>query len=378
MRLIILKLCILLSMLLSAQAPALIPYQAIVRDPSGQPMLNSAVNARFTIHEGEPTGEAIWQELQAVNTGATGLITVQLGSSIPLANIDWASGGKFLQMEIDLGSGFVDIGTQQMLSVPYALHASNVRLDVSEVGDTLFVGDNSYVIIPGVSDANDGGGIDQEGQSFSSVVIGTQDWMNENLNVAKYSDGTPIPKVTNSIEWSALTTGAWCWYNNDSASYAAQYGRLYNWYAVAGIYDEASAADVTLRKQLAPTGWHVPNDVEWSTLINFLDSTAVGGINSGNIAGGKMKTTGTIEDETGFWLSPNTGATNSSDFSGAPGGARSATGLFSLFGSKCYFWTASDTGVNNGLGRQLIYNGAQVGRFAYFKREGFSVRCVRD
>ncbi|MFM9006100.1 MAG: FISUMP domain-containing protein, partial [Flavobacteriales bacterium] len=129
--------------------------------------------------------------------------------------------------------------------------------------------------------------------SIETVTIGSQQWMKKNLSVATYTDGTPIPQVTDPMEWMNLTTGAWCWYNNDSATYAATYGRLYNWYAVAGIYDEACWADPALCKQLAPIGWHVPSDAEWSMMINFLDPVADGGNTLPNIAGGMMKTIGT-------------------------------------------------------------------------------------
>jgi uncharacterized protein (TIGR02145 family) len=163
------------------------------------------------------------------------------------------------------------------------------------------------------------GGTDQEGDTFTSVFIGSQEWMSENLSVASYTDGTPIPQVTDPFEWISLTTGAWCWYENDSATYAATYGRLYNWHAVAGIYNAASEANPALRKQLAPSGWHVPSDAEWSTMINFLDPLADGG-NNPNMAGGMMKATGTYSDSTGLWIAPNVGATNASGFSGVPGG----------------------------------------------------------
>ena len=132
------------------------------------------------------------------------------------------------------------------------------------------------------------GGIDQDGNVFNSVVIGNQDWMSQNLDVAVYTDGTPIPQVTDPNVWISLTTGAWCWYNNDSATYAATYGRLYNWYAVNDA------------RGFAPQGWHIPSEAEYRTLETTLGSPFVA-------AGGAMKST------TG-WNAPNTGATNSSGF----------------------------------------------------------------
>lgn len=201
MRFIFLSLLGFVSLIISAQAPALIPYQAIARNADGQPAANSAVTVRFSIHNETVNGEVIWQEEQSTTTGATGLMTLQLGSIASLANIDWAGGAKFLQIELNFGSGFIDMGTQQMLSVPYALHAGSVQLNVSLYGDTLFTGNGQFLIVPGVSYANNGGL-----QEITSVVIGGQEWMNRNLSVATYSDGTPIPQVTNFADWSALTT----------------------------------------------------------------------------------------------------------------------------------------------------------------------------
>jgi len=163
------------------------------------------------------------------------------------------------------------------------------------------------------------------------VTICNQVWATRNLDVTTYSDGTPIPQVTDQLAWASLTTGAWRYYNNDPANNAV-YGKLYNWYAVAGIYDAASLADPTLRKNISPTGWHVSTDTEWSTLINCLDPTANGGNNT-NVAGGALKETGTTH-----WISPNTGATNSSGFTGLPGGYLNKNGVFTNLRNRGPWW----------------------------------------
>jgi uncharacterized protein (TIGR02145 family) len=825
MRITLFTFCMLLSTLLSAQAPALIPYQAIARDAAGQALVNSVVNARFTLHEGAATGAVIWQESQSITTTALGLFTVKLGSIESLTSVNWANGAKFIQVELELGGGFVDLGSQQLLSVPYALYAGSVRLNISSTGDTLFLGNSSSVIIPGISSANpnsgneqgpflgnvravdvigrvvdesgnpviganvqagygsqsvltdgrgffrllgiscydkialvkvsksgyfdgarsfvptdgqnqvriallaknnagsfnaaaggqvslegvvidfapssialngqpysgnvnvainsidpsdtwsmsqqmpgslvgangqqldilrslgmagvqltddsdqelqllegstvtirfevptslltdapstiplwhysesqgywmregeatldgtayegevshfsfwncdipaeavlfsltvqsdtflgnsfpmegafvtitssvygtrygytasngfvsglvpaneilevnvyvlcgdeqifvysntigplssdystlysvndfpsiallqgqlldafgspvDGyvylengpmvsttngsyhmlsctgndvligfsysgfelcsasptsvsimtgvnnvdlnisncaqyglagsGGLDQEGNSFPSVIIGSQEWTSVNLDVATYNDGTPIPQVADNAAWAALNTGAWCWFNNDSASYAATYGRLYNWYAVAGIYDAASAADSSLRKQLAPAGWHVPTNAEWSTLMYFLDP--MGAITSTNIvfsriAGGMMRTTGTVEGGTGLWLAPNSNASNVTGFSALGGGLRNeAAGLYlSTTGRYGNFWLSTErdndngsTYIHNSFFNPSVGTGGTAGGMSVSKRSGRSVRCIRD
>jgi uncharacterized protein (TIGR02145 family) len=326
----------------------------------------------------------VWQELQTVSTSALGLFTVQLGSSVALTNVNWANGAKFMQVELDLGSGFVDIGTQQLLSVPYALHAGSVHLDVSATGDTLFMGDGSFVIVPGISEANNNGDggtttgttlhtcgtpnihnpdltygtmTDQEGNVYKTIVIGTQEWMAENLNTSIYRNGDAIPTNLDNTAWSNTTSGAWAHYNND-VSYACPYGKLYNWYTCVDA------------RQLCPTGWHVPTDAEWTVLTNYLGGEVV--------AGGKMKAMGTIEAGTGLWLSSNVEATNSSGFSGAPGGFRLVGGDYAGIGSDGNWYSSSESTMANAWRRYLDYAAGNANRDAGNKEGGFSVRCLRD
>jgi uncharacterized protein (TIGR02145 family) len=218
---------------------------------------------------------------------------------------------------------------------------------------------------------------DIDGNTYQSVTNCGLTFTKQNLNVSKYSDGTPIPQVTDPTAWQNLTTGAWCYYNNDPAN-GAVYGKLYNWYAVAGIYDAASAANPALRKKLAPTGWHIPTDGEWSSLINCLDPNANGGSTFPNIAGGKMKATGTIQSGTGLWQSPNTEATNESGFSGLPAGCRSNDGTFSLIGGYGIWWSSSENDTTDAWYRALAYNDGFAYRLYSYKEGGFSVRCLRD
>ena len=201
--------------------------------------------------------------------------------------------------------------------------------------------------------------------NIPQVTICTQVWTAKNLDITAYSDGTPIPQVTDPTEWANLTTGAWCYYNNDQANNAV-YGKLYNWYAAAGIYDAASLNTPTLRKKLAPAGWHVPTDAEWTTL-----TTCLGGK---SVAGGKMKETGTAH-----WQSPNTDATNSSGFSGLPGAYRYPIGSFSPIGGYGYWWSSSETSAKNGWYCNLYYeSGHASGSGSGNKIVGFSVRCLKD
>jgi uncharacterized protein (TIGR02145 family) len=217
---------------------------------------------------------------------------------------------------------------------------------------------------------------DVDGNTYQSVTICSQTWTQSNLNVSKYSDGSPIPQVTDPTALVNLTTGAWCYYNNDPASEAV-YGKLYNWYAAAGIYDAASLANPALRKKLAPTGWHVSTDDEWSTLINCLDPNADGG-NNYNAVGSKMKATGTIQAGTGLWESPNTGATNETGFTGLPGGFLANYGVFSDVGNAGHWWSSSEYNITFGWSHYLYHNDRNVFKATNSKKSGMSVRCLKD
>jgi uncharacterized protein (TIGR02145 family) len=211
--------------------------------------------------------------------------------------------------------------------------------------------------------------VTEYGEPLPSVAIGTQKWMKKNLDVATYRDGTLIPEVTDEGAWGALKTGAWCYYIGTDGT---TYGKLYNWYAVMGITvaEDATptAAQIAARKQLAPTGWHVPADEEWSTLTTFLNQEAP----TGNV-GGKMKETGTAH-----WDNPNGGATNSSGFTGLPGGFRNYDGSFYYVGSSGYWWSSTEYNTSNAWYRYLYYNFGAVDRNYTNKTFGYSVRCLRD
>jgi uncharacterized protein (TIGR02145 family) len=194
---------------------------------------------------------------------------------------------------------------------------------------------------------------DQEGNQYRTIQIGNQTWMAENLRTTKYRNGTNIiPINTNNTLWASNTTGAYCSHNNNTAN-DCPYGKLYNWYAVNNA------------NQLCPTGWHVPTDAEWTTLITFLGGESV--------AGGKMKSTGTQ-----YWLI-NIDADNSSGFSGLPGDSRFNDGLFFSIGYFGYWWSSTESSTTNAWRRSLHYPEGYVYRSNNSpKKSGLSVRCLRD
>ncbi len=189
-------------------------------------------------------------------------------------------------------------------------------------------------------------------EALPTIQIGTQKWMSSNLDVAFYRNGDPIPQVTDLNTWKNLTTGAWCYYNNDPLQ-GNKYGKLYNWYAVNDP------------RGLAPQGWHIPSDAEWATLENTLGGSSV--------AGGKMKEPGTFN-----WIAPNTGADNSSDFAGLPGGNRYFDGTFRDVGTEGYWWSTTVFYGEYAWGRFLNFGNGAIVTLDAFMHFGFSVRCLRD
>lgn len=199
--------------------------------------------------------------------------------------------------------------------------------------------------------------------NLPSVTIGQKTWSTTNLNVATYRNGDPIPEVTDPTAWSNLTTGAYCWFNNDSITYAATYGRLYNLYAVNDP------------RGLAPKGWRVPTEADWNKLVKFIDAgadTTCQNCVQSTTAGGAMKSTSTQ------WFFPNTGANNSSGFNGLPGGYRNNVGSFFSNRTDGFWWSAPVTNADFSLGRNLNYNTASTSRNFYMGKVAFSVRVVRD
>jgi uncharacterized protein (TIGR02145 family) len=166
---------LLLTIKAHSQSPQLIPYQAVARDAGGVPISTTNLLARFTIHDQAANGNVVWQELQTVTTDILGLFTIQLGNSVPLSGVNWAAGDKFMQVELDLGNGYIDLGSSKLLSVPYALYSTNslnsenaVHSNYSEnsgngfshisaFGDTLYLENSTAIIIPGLSSANSQG-----------------------------------------------------------------------------------------------------------------------------------------------------------------------------------------------------------------------------
>ncbi len=196
---------------------------------------------------------------------------------------------------------------------------------------------------------------DIDGNVYKTITIGSLTWMAENLRTTKYRNGDAIPEVTANSTWKSLKSDAYCNYENTKdLDQIATLGRLYNWFAV------------TDSRNLAPAGWHVATDAEWSSLTTFLGGESV--------AGGKLKEASTLH-----WNSPNTSATNSSGFTALPSGRREYdSGVFINLGYDGFWWTSSAYNPDYSWYRDIHYTFASINRANFHKQYGFSVRCVKD
>lgn len=196
---------------------------------------------------------------------------------------------------------------------------------------------------------------DIDGNEYGTVIIGGQVWMKANLRTTRYNDGTEIPNVISNSEWSNLSSGAYCWYENDISN-KTPYGALYNWYSVK-------------TGKLCPKGWHVPSNQEWTDL-----SYELGGP---EIAGGKLKAIGK-------WAEPNVGATNETGFSAFPGGERyvngqNIDGAFLGLESGGRWCTSSEQSASQFFTISIYRSSGKIDdMIPDNKKKGLSVRCLKD
>ena len=250
------------------------------------------------------------------------------------------------------------------------------------------------------------------------VTIGTQTWTSKNLDISTYRNGEVIPEVQDSAAWANLTTGAWCYYENSTAK-GTIYGKLYNWYAVNDP------------RGLAPKGYHIPSDAEWTILTDYLGGDSIAGkqmkSTSGWFSFDGIKPCNVCKDWTdGYregkkackacanWTDEYRGGntcklckdtkivnaakdyclscknsktlpdkisgngTNSIGFAGLPGGFCNYYGDFYYVGANGYWWGSSEDNTSTALSRNLCYVSGYLDRGSSNKRNGFSVRCIKD
>ena len=402
---------------LQAQAPQGFNYQATVRDVNAALITKSNVYFKFNVFQGSQTTVPVFTETHYVPTDDLGQVTLVIGEGTAntgvFSEIDWSLGSYFLGIELSVNgtNDYVAMGTTQLLSVPYALYAANAGNATPTTPNlqSVLAENNSagQQQIKNLLDPTDGADAvtknyaetqfysqievdalianlqsqidnldsttvtDIDGNTYDYLTYGDQDWTVENAEMVTYRDGTPIPQVTEYDEWAALTTGAWCYYNNDETK-----PRLYNWYAVMGIHD---AEQTTPNKEFAPEGWHVPTDGEWITLGNYLIDS---GYNYDNSAEGN-KIAKAMASTTGWNSSTELGAVgndqslnNDSGFNAFPEGSRDFNGSFCC--NSAFFWNSTEYNTNGAWARGLTNYYSILYGTSDNKRIGISVRFVRD
>jgi uncharacterized protein (TIGR02145 family) len=283
MKNLLLTLSLLISLNLFAQVPEGIPYQAVARDASGAPLDNYPINVRFSILDSIATGQAVYTETHTTNTNNLGSFTVNLGKGTPVLNsftsINWGINSKFLKVEIDTSSGsnYIEIGTQQMMSVPYALYAFNASFSANGVpvgkhrefciscwGKAVWTSNgncpqiSSSLGTPNLHSAilSYGNLYDVEGNPYKTVKIGPHIWMAENLRTKHYSNGDSIISMNSSNTNDSI--GRFAGESDGMCSLGGIYGLQYNWFAT------------TDNRNVCPTGWHVSTKTEWDTILNIV------------------------------------------------------------------------------------------------------------
>jgi len=395
--LIIFLINIITSVFINAQVPEKIGYQAIIRDSNDEIISGCQIKMQISILKDAADGTAVYTETQTVTTDANGLVSINIGTGTTnddFSTIDWPNGTYYIKTETDIDNdGTYDItGTNQILSVPYALFVKSAgKITGTGVGGILENGnDAGNSQIKNLADPTDTGDVatyaylmqvkaklmtqmaggsvtDYDGNIYNTVKIGNQVWMAENLRVTHYPNGNTIANITDNTNWADLadnnTSAALCFYNNNANNEAITYGALYTYAAAIANnwnYDNKDGQGI------CPDGWHLPTDAEWTTLANYLGGT--------DIAGGKMKEKGTYH-----WVSPNTDATNESGFTTLPAGLRDRhTGVFQYLTNYGYWWSSTENNSISAYTRALSYNAANLTSHADDKSFGFAIRCVKD
>jgi uncharacterized protein (TIGR02145 family) len=315
----------------------------------------------YTTVLGVPTlGTTSPYNIKTTSATSGGIITSDGGSAITARGVCWSSfqNPTIANSKTNDGTGFGGF-----ISSMIDLTSSTLYYVRAYATNSIGTAYGSVELFTTLSD----GAVDIDGNVYHTVTIGAQTWMVENLKTTKYNDGTSIPNVTDGSVWGSLTTPGYCFYSNDVAN-KNTYGALYNWYTVN-------------TGKLAPTGWHVPTDVEWTTLENYLiangynyDGTTTGNKFAKSLAATSGWSTSTSEGVIGNDLTKN----NTSGFSGLPGGYRHINGSFNEVGYNGGWWVSTESNSSNAWHRFLNYGNSNLNRNDNEKQYGFSVRCVRD
>jgi uncharacterized protein (TIGR02145 family) len=292
-------------------------------------------------------------DISSTSACSGGIVTNNGGAPILTKGITWSTNEN---PTIGINSTLEGEGSGSFISTITLLNPATlyyVRAYATNIAGISYGNQTSFTTYP---DDNHGLVSDGEGNMYRTKIIGTQTWMTENLRATKFRNGTAIPLVTTAMDWYYLISPACCLYGNSQTN-KADYGVLYNWFAIDIGQDG--------NKNICPTGWHVPTDAEWTILTTYLggDSAAVG----------KLKETGLTH-----WREENNDATNETGFSARPGGVRDFDGTFYGLGYYGGWWSSTELVKGGALCRFLGYDGSGGFSWGRFEQDGFSVRCIKN
>ena len=257
---------------------------------------------------------------------------------------DGTGPGEFVSLITRLTPGityFVRAYARNYLGTSYGNQISFITPSGSGTGEIIFNPSLTY-----------GSVTDPDGNNYKTLQIGTQTWMAENLKTTKFRNGDPIPEIKDRIQWKTMVSGAYSNYNNEPGL-SAVYGCLYNWFAINDT------------RNLAPDGWHVATDNDWTKLVDYLGGKG--------LAANKL-----IETGTSHWAAPNSGATNESGFSALPGGFLLTGEGYIGVGSISIWWSATEVDITYGSYWEIVNSYNRIEKYGYNKTDGHSVRCVKD
>lgn len=198
----------------------------------------------------------------------------------------------------------------------------------------------------------DGSILDIDENVYSTITIGSQTWMMQNLKTTKYRNGDKITNIPTNMNWASSTFGAFCNYENTNSN-VTKFGRLYNWFSINDL------------RNIAPEGWRIPTETDWQILINYLGGE--------DICGGKLK-----DQAIGYWQQPNTGATNESGFTARAGGHRAPNGFYQNILLSTSFWTSSPYDSDSAVAFSLVNNSSIISKTIFANKTGLSVRCLKE
>lgn len=290
-----------------------------------------------------------------------GSITSDNGSSVVLRGLCWSLDENPTTSDSKSSSGsgsgdFSSLITGLEVNTTYHVRAYATNREGTSYGNDLVFSTIDYGQLS-----------DVESNLYKTIIIGSQEWMAENLKTTKYSNGDPIPNVPVGDEWSQLYDGAYCWYDNNEAANRETYGALYNWFAGADS------------RNVCPQGWHVPGDADWTVLTDYLISNGYGYGGSGeDIAKSMAATSGWISNTTVGTIGNDPASNNSSGFSALPGGVRIRSGNFAVSEYTSSMWSGSERSYNYGNALTLTGEFLNLSRGYTFKQDGASIRCLKD